>query len=259
MLKNYKIDHTQVLHQNYSTKNNQYSKINGLDYYYQVYLDNVPDSEISEMFNNGFLPDFWQIEFKDMNQLKWKPIRSTRLNLKNKSFNDFKPSHYNYRMNKIKKENISFSNSISSALPITEIEPQINNVWLAYCDYKGFIDEGEFKDFKFNTDVFTYYFAINPSSRLEAFSITYNHSNLSYIIEQCWNYLNPQLSILKYLLFLKIRLCIESKKDFLYLGEGYFENCLYKSELPYFEWWTGSNWSSDIEHYNSLCKLDSKL
>ena len=259
MLKNFKIDHTQTISKNFLIKNNELSKINAIDYYFHLYIDNVPDNEIPEMFNQGFLPDFWQIKFHDKENLKWKNIRSTRLNLKDKSFNDFKPNHYNNRMNKIKKENIIFCDSKSPTIPLSEIESQINNVWLAYCDYKDFKNENEFENFKFNNDLFRYFFVINPNNRLEAFSITYQNENLMYIIEQCWNYLTPKLSLLRFLLFHKIRLCIESKMDFLYLGEGYFENCLYKSEFPYFEWWTGQEWSNDIEKYNSLCKLDSKI
>lgn len=256
MFKNYKIDHTQVLHKNYKMINNQYSKINHLDYYFHLYIDNVHESDISKMFDEGFLPDFWESHFTYSDKTKWKNIRSTRLNLKNKTFEDFKPSNYNNRLNRINKNDIVFCDSNTPIISLPKIQSQINNVWLAYCDYKDFVNEGEFENFHFNLDTFVYYFALNPNNRLEAFSITYQNENIFYIIEQCWNYLKPQLSILRYLLLHKIKVCIESKIDFLYLGEGYFENCLYKSEFPHFEWWDGQDWSSDIEKFNSLCKLD---
>jgi hypothetical protein len=46
---------------------------------------------------------------------------------------------------------------------------------------------------------------------------------------------------------------------YLYLGPGYEKNSIYKSSIPGFEFWTGSYWSSDLDHYIWLCRRDSHL
>ncbi len=46
---------------------------------------------------------------------------------------------------------------------------------------------------------------------------------------------------------------------YLYLGPGYEKNSIYKSTIPGFEFWTGSCWSSDLDHYSWLCRRDSRL
>ena len=40
---------------------------------------------------------------------------------------------------------------------------------------------------------------------------------------------------------------------------GYEECSLYKDQFNGFEWWTGKEWSSDKELYQSLCKRDSLI
>ena len=47
--------------------------------------------------------------------------------------------------------------------------------------------------------------------------------------------------------------------DYLYVGCGYGLGGVYKSKFPGFEWWTGSEWSDDIQRYLALCERDSKV
>ena len=49
------------------------------------------------------------------------------------------------------------------------------------------------------------------------------------------------------------------KLDYLYIGSGYERSSKYKSQLPGFEWWDGSDWSRDTQKYIDLCERDSKI
>ena len=43
----------------------------------------------------------------------------------------------------------------------------------------------------------------------------------------------------------------------MYTGVGYEKSCIYKSDYEGFEFWTGEEWSNDIELYKWLCERDS--
>jgi hypothetical protein len=45
----------------------------------------------------------------------------------------------------------------------------------------------------------------------------------------------------------------------LYIGQGYESGSKYKSEFKGFEWWTGTEWSRDVELYKKLCDNDSTI
>ena len=47
--------------------------------------------------------------------------------------------------------------------------------------------------------------------------------------------------------------------EHLYVGQGYEIGSAYKSSFKGFEWWTGADWSSDIERYKTLCARDSTI
>ena len=44
-----------------------------------------------------------------------------------------------------------------------------------------------------------------------------------------------------------------------YLGSGYETSSIYKSQFKGFEWWTGTEWSTDKKRYVQLCERDSRL
>jgi hypothetical protein len=47
--------------------------------------------------------------------------------------------------------------------------------------------------------------------------------------------------------------------EHLYIGSGYEKSSIYKAHLNGFEWWTGSEWSRDLQKYIDLCHRDSKI
>tara|TARA_Y100000748_G_scaffold49454_1_gene38011 strand:- start:630 stop:1400 length:771 start_codon:yes stop_codon:yes gene_type:complete len=44
-----------------------------------------------------------------------------------------------------------------------------------------------------------------------------------------------------------------------YLGSGYEQSSEYKASWRGFEWWTGTEWSSNKKQYRRLCKRDSRI
>lgn len=52
---------------------------------------------------------------------------------------------------------------------------------------------------------------------------------------------------------------VADRKRFVYILGGYEKECIYKSSFHGMEWWTGSEWSSDIELYKELCERDSRI
>jgi len=75
----------------------------------------------------------------------------------------------------------------------------------------------------------------------------------------CWNYHNPKLSIGKIIQDKEVEYAKSLGLTHLYIGEGSERGCIYKASIPGFEWWTGSEWSTDKEKYIKLCERDSDL
>ena len=76
-----------------------------------------------------------------------------------------------------------------------------------------------------------------------------------------WNYHKPKLSIGKKLVYYEICTAFAGLNidDYLYIGQGYEQGSMYKSDFPGFEWWTGSEWSKDRDEYKRLCISDSSI
>jgi hypothetical protein len=56
--------------------------------------------------------------------------------------------------------------------------------------------------------------------------------------------------------------CITAKelnKEYVYLLGGYESTCIYKCNFHGMEWWTGKNWSKDLDLYKKLCEKDDRI
>jgi arginyl-tRNA--protein-N-Asp/Glu arginylyltransferase len=72
-----------------------------------------------------------------------------------------------------------------------------------------------------------------------------------------WDYKKPQLSIGKRIIPYEVDYAQKLGYSHLYIGEGCEIGSLYKAEITGFEWWTGSEWSTDKDQYKKLCISDS--
>ena len=75
----------------------------------------------------------------------------------------------------------------------------------------------------------------------------------------CWNYHNPKLSLGKNIVDMEIWYASARGLEYLYIGQGYENGSKYKSQYPGFQWWTGSEWSTDKDRYKKICARDSNI
>ena len=75
----------------------------------------------------------------------------------------------------------------------------------------------------------------------------------------CWNYHNPKLTLGKNIVDMEVWYASALALDYLYIGQGYENGSKYKSQYPGFQWWTGSEWSTNKEQYKRLCASDSNI
>jgi hypothetical protein len=75
----------------------------------------------------------------------------------------------------------------------------------------------------------------------------------------CWDYSKPKDSIGKKMVCLESDIAYKMGYEYLYIGPGYGDSSLYKAKLPGFEWWDGTNWSTDADKYKSLCERDDSI
>jgi arginyl-tRNA--protein-N-Asp/Glu arginylyltransferase len=74
-----------------------------------------------------------------------------------------------------------------------------------------------------------------------------------------WNYHKPKMSIGKIIVDYEVAFAKSLGYNYLYIGQGYETGSSYKAEFKGFEWWTGSEWSTDKEKYKELCARDSSI
>jgi hypothetical protein len=74
-----------------------------------------------------------------------------------------------------------------------------------------------------------------------------------------WDYADPRLSLGRLSAKVERQIAAEMGADYLYLGPGYQIACRYKAAEEGFEWWTGQEWSNDIDTYIRLCSRDDSI
>ena len=74
-----------------------------------------------------------------------------------------------------------------------------------------------------------------------------------------WDYSEPKKSLGKNLIGYEIDVARSMGYEYLYIGPGYNDSGVYKADLKGFEWWTGEEWSTDVNKYKKLCRRDSSI
>lgn len=88
---------------------------------------------------------------------------------------------------------------------------------------------------------------------------TKQDSKLAMVVYQfLWDYEDPKLSLGNVAQYCEVDL-VKNYASHVYLLGGYEESCIYKSQFKGFEWWTGKQWSSDIDLYTKLCNRDNNV
>jgi len=218
------------------------------DYLFFDCMAKVGEHEEDIALNEGWLPDDYLIP---KNELKshWYQARQTRIDLN--KFQETKST---------KKCRKKFKDIVVKPVSAKDIDFKIvNQIFDKYINYRGFKTWDLSLLTKLEADrkfFLMYYLGDTPI----AFTFLRNvGSNDVFSTQFAWDYENPKLYLGKYANLAEIDYCIENNKNCMYLGLGYEKCCIYKSDYSGFEFWTGEEWSDDIEHYKFLCERDSKI
>lgn len=224
------------------------------DYLFFECMAEVPLKEEEEALNKGWLPDDY-FRPKEGDKSHWYQARQTRIDL-----SKFKETR---RTRKARKKcELIIEKTFDADIVDLEVLTEIFDKYTKYRNFKSW-DLKPLINLEIDRKKFiVYHEQKNDSSwhKPIAFSFIRDVGNNSIFSTQfAWDYENPKLYLGKYANLAEIDYCIEQKKDYMYLGFGYEKSCIYKADYEGFEFWTGKEWSNDIEHYKWLCERDSKI
>tara|TARA_Y100000361_G_C11147954_1_gene339230 strand:+ start:709 stop:1470 length:762 start_codon:yes stop_codon:yes gene_type:complete len=148
----------------------------------------------------------------------------------------------------------------------TQIKPfkdcDLDEMWrvfLRYSDHREFdiTHANHYKEelFPQNKIVFQY----REDGVLHGFLIArlYDNSNSMTSLQFCWDYHKNNLNLGKFSVVKELEYAQENDIDYIYMQEGYEKQCIYKSDLPNFEFWDGEDWKDDVDTYKIMCENDS--
>lgn len=168
----------------------------------------------------------------------WFQSRMTRIKL----------SEYNKQPKPIKGHEVEYSDNF---IFTTEIETLYEN----FTKFKGFTEK-----YKIDTDLERSSSVIIKKNKyivaLTKFVKYEGDIESQYTI---LDYKEPKLSLGRKIVDYEVFFAKQQGYDYLYIGSGYGEGGIYKSNFPGFEWWTGEEWSCDIEEYVKLCLQDATI
>ena len=226
--------------------------ISQYDYLFFDCMAELKPQEENEALEGGWLPDDYLI-IKNKNgktkSSRWYQARQTRIALKN--YKDTKSA---------KKTRKKCSDINVKSIKANEVDmPELELIFSKYTQYKNF-KQWELKPLISSEverkNILIYYL----NNKAIAFTFMRDvGSNSVFSTQFAWDYQNPKLYLGKYATLAEIDHSINSGRDYMYLGLGYEKCCIYKSDYNGFEFWTGEEWSNDVEHYKFLCERDSKI
>ena len=169
---------------------------------------------------------------------KWYNSRSTRIRL-NEYDTPKKVSGYKFNYNK-------------TLTP--EQYQQVDAAYQAFLDYKGFK-----RIYNLTPNDPRTSWLLCESDKVHAFTMFTEYdggleSNLT-----AWDYSEIKKSIGKYIIGYEVEIARQRGFQHLYIGPGYGMSAIYKGYLKGFEWWTGMEWSTDIDKYVMLCQRDDTI
>ena len=170
---------------------------------------------------------------------KWYNERSTRINLAK-----YKPSK---TTKKLSKKIIVEAGNINASLE------QYTELYNKYCEHHGFKRDIKLESFK-DCSVIEY-----QTDKLIGISL-YRQFETEFVAYQfIWDYADPKLSLGTVAQMMECETAKLLNCDYVYLLGGYEQCCKYKANYPGFEFWTGAEWSTDIELYTTLVERDERI
>ena len=214
--------------------------------HYSATLIDVADNEIDDALAQGWLTDL-----KSDGDYFWYQCRSTRCNLN--KFHTLTPC-----INVSERQFTKNKKSIFYAMNPELDAKHTAEIYLQYCKYKNFTDlfHGEVSNWLECDYKMVYYDFNNPVAWSKMRMYTENALETVLFV---WNYNNPKLRIGVNSLIHELNWAKSNNFKYVYLGPGYESGSIYKADIDGFEWWTGSEWSTNTVEYIRLCERDSKL
>ena len=170
---------------------------------------------------------------------RWYNERSTRINL-----DKYKPSK---TTSKLSKKIIVEGGNLEANLEAYELLHE------KYCNYHGFKRDIKLESFK-DCQVIEYWADV-----LVGISF-YKQFETQFVAYQfIWDYQDPKLSLGTIAQMMECETAKLLNCEYVYLLGGYEKCCEYKSNYSGFEFWTGKEWSTDIELYKSLVARDENI
>jgi arginyl-tRNA--protein-N-Asp/Glu arginylyltransferase len=201
----------------------------------EVYVNNAELVDVALHQFDQALSQGWLLTVKS-NSPRWYQCRSTRCHL-----------------------GLGQGNLLESYQAKVLHEPPMetmHKIHQAYCNYKGYKMYFEVNQ-HLPTDIFIGYYHIG---KLVAWSKLRHYSQDSVeTVQFVWDYQAPELRLGEVSLHHELAWARSQGYTRVYMGSGYERSNIYKSRVPGFEWWTGSQWSHDIVEYRNLCIRDSKI
>lgn len=187
---------------------------------------------------NSYLNEGW-VEWQGY----WYNLRSTRIKI-----SDYKPTKTVKRLaNKVQ---------ISKVILTQEELDRLQPVYEKYVTTKGYKRDIRLEDF---LDYFAILYWHNEKLIGASIFKEYKTDQKDIVVYQfLWDYEDPKLSLGNVAQYYEIELT-KNSTTYVYLMGGYEEACIYKSNFKGFEWWTGTEWSSDLDLYTQLCKRDNNV
>jgi hypothetical protein len=100
---------------------------------------------------------------------------------------------------------------------------------------------------------------VHKNEKLVAFTKFINYDGGLESQFTAWDYAEPKLSLGVKIVDYEVEVAKAKGLKYLYIGPGYGKSCFYKLKFEGFEWWTGSEWSTDIQEYQNICTRDSSI
>ena len=167
---------------------------------------------------------------------KWYNERSTRI--------DLSKYQASKTTKKLAKKIVVESGNIDASLE------QYIKLYEKYCDYHGFKRDIKLDSFR-DCSVIEYY-----TDHLVGISLYRQFDTQLVAYQFIWDYEDPKLSLGTVAQMMECETAKLLGCEYVYLLGGYEQCCLYKSNYRGFEFWTGQEWSTDIDLYKKLVERD---
>lgn len=206
---------------------NGFGKVSDQDFIYsQPHGVLEPGETEADALANGWIP--WDGD--------WYNLRSVRIDL-----SAYKPHETTRKLARL----VDFM--------YEEFEDKLlyRHIYDLYCKHHGFERTITWQQL-FTGDIISY----SQLGQVIGYSAVEVYDTAFVATQFVWDYANPKLSLGKVAQMYECEVAKMLGCTHVYILGGYEKCCLYKSDFYGFEWWTGTEWSTDKELYKKLCLRD---